>query len=136
MYGISSADSISILRPRWAHHAVPSASTSGLWECDLVTEELVWSDGIYDLFGLPRGSAVNRAATLAQYSPESRIAMECHRVAAIRDKTGFAMEAQIRVGGGVRWIRIVAQVECVEGAAVRLFGAKYDVTAERAMIAA
>lgn len=123
-------------QPRWADRTVPLASTSGFWECDLATEGLTWSDGVYDLFDLPRGSVIDRAATLARYLPESRIAMECHRVAAIRDKAGFTFDAQIRVGDGVRWIRIVAQVECVDGAAVRLFGAKYDITAERALIAA
>ena len=127
---------MTIRRPRWDSHAVPSASVSGLWECDLATEQLIWSDGVYDLFGLPRGVAIDRAAMLERYLPESRIAMECHRVAAIRDKTGFTMDAQIHVEGAVRWIRIVAYVECVDGAAVCLFGAKYDVTAERALIGA
>ncbi len=136
MYEGRRADFTSICRPRWADHAVPAASASGLWQCDLATEQLVWSDGVYDLFGLPRGVAIDRAAMLERYLPESRIAMECHRVAAIRDKTGFTVDAQIRVGEAVRWIRIAAHVECVDGAAVRLFGAKYDVTAEYALIAA
>lgn len=132
---ITGADTHSTRQPRWACDAAPAVSTSGLWECDLATERLTWSDGVYDLFGLPRGGPVDRAATLAQYLPESRIEMECQRVAAILGKTGFTMDAQIRVGDAVRWIRIVAYVESVDGAAVRLFGAKYDVTAERALIA-
>ncbi|WP_232089584.1 hypothetical protein [Sphingomonas sp. HMP6] len=136
MYEGRRAELLTIRQPRWAFHAVPSASASGLWECDLATEQLIWSDGVYDLFGLPRGVAIDRAATLAQYVPESRIAMECHRVAAIRDKTGFTVDAQIRVDGAVRWIRIAAHVECIDGAAVRLRGAKYDVTLERSLIAA
>ncbi|WP_404367187.1 hypothetical protein AB5I39_12300 [Sphingomonas sp. MMS24-J45] len=134
MYGIGGAETISAT-PRWGQRAVPPVATWGLWECDLATEKLTWSDGVYDLFGLPRGGTVDRAATLQRYTPESRIAMECHRVAAIRDKTGFTIEAQIRVDDALRWIRIVAHVECVNGAAVRLYGAKYDVTAERMLIA-
>lgn len=113
------------------HDPVPTMVTTGLWACDLATEALTWSDGVYDLFGLPRGSALDRAATAARYTPESRIALECLRVAAIRDKTGFALDAEIEVDDTRRWIRIVARVECVDGKAARLVGSKSDVTHEK-----
>lgn len=112
-------------------------ATVGLWECDLVTEQLTWSDGVYDLFDVPRGTPVDRAMTVRFYDPRSRIEMECLRTGAIRDKTGFSVDAQIRSARGVaRWIRITAQVECVGGQVVRLFGAKHDVTQEHALWAA
>lgn len=115
---------------------VPHLATTGLWECDLATERLTWSDGVYDLFGLPRGSALERGAVAAMYAPASRIAMECARVAAIRDRTGFTMDAQIRVGDETRWIRIVAHVENVPGKVARLYGSKSDVSHEYAGVAA
>ena len=33
----------------------------GVWECDLATEKLTWTDGVYDLFEMPRGSPIDRA---------------------------------------------------------------------------
>jgi hypothetical protein len=32
---------------------------SGCWECNLADNSLTWSGGIYDIFGLPRGSPVS-----------------------------------------------------------------------------
>lgn len=112
--------------------AIPSPGLAdGAWACDLVTEELTWSDGVYDLFGFPRGSRLARGEAAARYTAESRIALECLRVAAIRDKTGFTLDAEIATELGSRWIRIVAQVECVDGKAARLVGSKRDVTHEK-----
>ncbi|WP_157134557.1 hypothetical protein [Sphingomonas sp. PAMC 26605] len=111
--------------------AIPTTVTTGWWACDLVTEALTWSDGVYDLFDFPRASVLDRAETAARYTPVSRIALECLRVAAIRDKTGFTLDAELDLGTGRRWVRIVAQVECVDGKAMRLFGTKSDVTHEK-----
>lgn len=36
--------------------AAPAAI--GAWECHLADDSLSWTDGVYDLFGLPRGSAI------------------------------------------------------------------------------
>jgi len=110
----------------------PSAiATVGMWECDLVSERLTWSDGVYDLFDLPRGAPIERAMTVGFYDAQSRIEMECLRTGAVRDKSDFSLDARIRTAlGADRWIRITAQVGCVAGQAVRLFGAKHDVTQE------
>ncbi|CAN5343400.1 hypothetical protein BH10PSE15_BH10PSE15_07640 [soil metagenome] len=124
------------LRLRPDRGAQPVAAI-GVWECDLATERLRWSDGVYDLFGLPRGSVLDRATAVRLYDRQSRIEMECLRTTAIRDRTGFSIDALIHPARGVeRWIRITAQVECVAGQAVRLFGAKHDVTQEHLLWAA
>jgi PAS domain-containing protein len=39
----------------------------GVWECDLDNETLAWTDGVYDMFELPRGSAITRPETLQYY---------------------------------------------------------------------
>jgi hypothetical protein len=31
---------------------------AGCWECNLADNSLIWSGGVYDLFGLPRGAAI------------------------------------------------------------------------------
>lgn len=109
----------------------PTIATMGLWECDLATEELLWSDGVYDLFGLQRGQRIDRHAIAAQYARQSRVDLELARLEAIRDCRSFMLDAEIMVAGESRWIRIVAQAEAVDGVAVRLFGSKHDVTFER-----
>ena len=54
---------------RLAHHrhifeTASAAARLGVWECDLPSETLQWSDGTYDLFDVPRGSPVTRKEIL------------------------------------------------------------------------
>lgn len=103
----------------------------GQWQCDLADNALSWTSGVYDLFGFPRGSDVEREETVALYAEPSRAAMERLRAYAIRHQRGFTLDAEIEpVDGGRRWIRIVAAPLCVGGRAVRLQGFKRDVTAD------
>lgn len=103
----------------------------GVWECDLATSALCWSDGVYDMFEMERGSIVDRQATVAMYDPASRRAMERMRSHAIATRGGFTLDARIRtLRGRDRWIRLTADVECEAGVPVRLFGSKQDITDE------
>lgn len=38
---------------------------AGLWECDLSSGSLIWSGGVYDMFGLERGLPLSREIALA-----------------------------------------------------------------------
>lgn len=106
----------------------------GVWECDLATEALIWTDGVYDLFELPRGSAIPRSKAVAMYEETSRAEMERERARAIRDGTGFALDILIRTArGNMRWLRLTADIEKdVDGRSVRIFGTKQDITQEKA----
>ena len=102
-----------------AHHA-------GLWECDLADQSLIWSGGVYDLFGLQRHSPVTRAQVLAHYSEDSRAKLERLRTHAIRHGVGFTLDADIRAAaiGQVRRVRIIAAPLMGDGGGVRLHGLK------------
>jgi len=63
------------------HHA-------GLWDCDLKDQSLIWSGGVYDLFGLQRDLPVTRDQAVAHYSEDSRAKLERFRSAAIQDHLG------------------------------------------------
>jgi diguanylate cyclase (GGDEF)-like protein len=104
----------------------------GAWECILDTEELIWTDGVYDLFDLPRGLPVRRSAIVDLYHDESRQQMERMRAEAIRGSGSFTLDARIRTRRGVnRWMRLTADVAFEHGRAVRIFGAKQDITYEK-----
>ena len=101
------------------------------WQCDLSDDSLTWSDGVYDLFGLPRGSAVAREDIVAMYLPESRAELARLRSEAIAVCGSFTFEAQIRrADGELRWMRVTADVVTEHGVARHLYGTKIDVTAE------
>jgi hypothetical protein len=100
------------------HHAA-------CWECDLADNSLTWSGGVYDIFGLPRGSQVSRQEAVALYCEQSRAALEALRSYAIRHRRGFTLDAQIRpVTGGSRWMRIIGAPVHKGDRAVRLHGLK------------
>lgn len=98
---------------------------SGCWECNLADNSLTWSGGIYDIFGLPRGSPVSRDEAISFYSEESRASLEKLRSYAIRKALGFTLDVQIRPAfGGTRQVRIIAAPICEDGKPVRLHGLK------------
>lgn len=104
----------------------------GAWECNLKTEELIWTDGVYDLFEFPRGSTLVRASIVDLYADGSRRQMQRMRADAIRTGGGFTLDAKIRTAGNKsRWIRLSAQAVLQHGRPVRIFGAKQDITHEK-----
>lgn len=98
----------------------------GCWECDLADDSLLWSGGVYDIFGLPRGTDITRDETVALYCEESRAAMEQLRSYAIRHRRGFTLDAEIRPanGGHRRWMRLIGAPVCTGDQVVRLHGLK------------
>jgi diguanylate cyclase (GGDEF)-like protein len=104
----------------------------GIWECELATEQLTWTDGVYDLFELPRGSTVERPQALALYTDASRAAMQAARAKAIATCSDFRVDAEIITAkGNRRWMRLTGAVEAKDGVAVRIFGMKQDITEEK-----
>ena len=99
---------------------------AGLFECDLVTGALIWSGGVYDIFGLERGSGVTRDQALAFYTDESRANMERLRADAIANNVGFALDIELRAAavGETRKVRLIAAPVSEGGKAVRLHGVK------------
>lgn len=109
-----------------------AAARIGVWECNLADESLQWTDVVYDIFDLPRRSALDRNQTLACYSADSVKELRLRRSKAIEEHSGFSLDAEIVTAkGNRRWIRITATVESENGVAVRIFGMKQDITEEK-----
>ena len=105
----------------------------GVWECDLATNALTWTDAVYDLFELPRGSPVRRSDIVERYEANSRREMERLRAEAVRNGTGFSLDVRIRTARGKdKWTRLTADIEQEGGRSVRIFGTKQDISEEKA----
>ena len=99
------------------------------WECDLRTDRLTWTSGVYDLFGIERHAIVERERILELYEPEARRVLETLRDRAIKECGSFTRDFAIRTLAGERRImRLTADVDIRNGRAVRLYGLKQDIT--------
>lgn len=98
---------------------------AGCFECDLSDGSLIWSGGVYDIFGLPRGAQISRAEAIDFYTESSRAKLERLRTQAIRERRGFTLDAEIRPAAGEsRWMRIIATPVLESGCPMRLHGLK------------
>jgi diguanylate cyclase (GGDEF)-like protein len=128
-------DGATIARYRKMYERASALAHIGVWECDLATEELTWTDGVYDIFELPRGSRISRDVVLTLYDRESRLRMERMRRKAIEDRASCSLDIRIRTAkGNRRWVRLTIDVEAEDGRAVRIFGLKQDITQERDLL--
>jgi PAS domain-containing protein len=100
------------------HHA-------GCWECDLSDDSLIWSGGVYDLFGLPRSILATRNEAVRLYCEDSRAKMERLRAHAIKHRRGFTLDVEIRTADTERRrMRLIAAPVIANGRVVRLHGLK------------
>jgi hypothetical protein len=101
------------------HHA-------GLWECNLADQSLIWSGGVFDMFGLQRGSIITRDQAIAHYCHDSRMTLERLRAYAIRNRRGFTLDVDIDAAavGRRRTMRVIAAPVCDGDQVVRLHGLK------------
>ena len=65
-------DQLSPAQYKKMYDRVSQLAKIGVWEYDLVTGHLAWTDTIYDIFGLRRGSPIDRETALGFYEPASR----------------------------------------------------------------
>jgi len=110
-----------------------SLVSAGAWSCDLSTERLAWTSGVFELFGLAKDQVPERHDVVEMYQEESRESLERKRSHAIEGCSGFSLDARIvRADGIERWIRITAATRSCNGRAERLYGMKQDVTDDHA----
>ncbi|WBH17607.1 sensor domain-containing diguanylate cyclase [Sphingomonas radiodurans] len=104
---------------------------AGAWSCNLTDSRLSWTSGVYDLFGLPIETALDRRQAVEMYTEESREALERVRSQAITAGGPFTLDAEIvRPAGDKRWMRVTGEMTRAYGAPV-LHGLKQDVTEEK-----
>ena len=60
-----------------------SLVSAGAWSCELSSERLVWTSGVFDLFGLAGAHTPERHEVVEMYSEESRDLLERKRSHAI-----------------------------------------------------
>ena len=105
----------------------------GAWSCNLQTQELSWTKGVFDIFGLSNEQVPDRREIVYMYSEDSRELLHRKRSQAIELCSGFSLDGSIlRPDGTHRWIRIPAGTRVANGRADTLYGMKQDITEDHA----
>ncbi len=106
------------------------AAQLGIWDWDLRTGELVWTDRCRALFGIPKSSPVTYEAFLETLHPDDRGPVD-RAVHEAVEKTGeYSVIVRVCLPDGTtRWVAAEGRVFCdASGAQVRMAGAAQDIT--------
>ncbi|HEY9658835.1 MAG TPA: histidine kinase dimerization/phospho-acceptor domain-containing protein, partial [Allocoleopsis sp.] len=107
----------------------------GNWSFHIPTQKIVWSEGLFHIFGLDPSQPEPSYADYLQHHihPDDRAKLERCIVQAIRDKTGYTVDYRaILPDGSIRYHEGRGEVEQdAQGQVVRLFGTALDITGRK-----
>jgi PAS domain S-box-containing protein len=106
------------------------AAKVGLWEIDLRTDRLTWSDAYYELFQLDRHLPPSFDRWLARIHTDDRAGVEAQYQRTIPENDEQDFEYRIMLPDGtVRWMQRKGQIDRDEqGRPMRLIGLTFDIT--------
>lgn len=120
----------------WRLKRAQALAQMGSWEWNIHTGELLWSDEIFNLFGLPIDAfGASYSAFLEYVHPEDRARVEEAVRLALDEGADYALDHRIlRPDGEIRFVHEYGEVER-DGAGVplRMRGIVQDVTRSRAI---
>lgn len=104
-----------------------------IYDWDMKTGSLIWSDGVYDVLRLPQGCFGNTHADfLSIVHPEDRLRLQNAVQEAVCSSGHFELEYRVAPSGIVRWLHTVGRIVLdTSGEAVRMLGAALDTTERR-----
>lgn len=102
----------------------------GIFDLDLVTDELIWDDRVRTAFGLAPGRPTSREATLAAIHPDDRREFDARFARALGETHDFDMQFRtIGIDDGLtRWVSAKGQVIAEKERPIRFIGALRDVS--------
>ncbi|WP_437826381.1 PAS domain-containing protein [Sorangium sp. So ce1153] len=111
------------------------AGQTGVWDWDVASGVVVWSDEVCGIFGIPPGTFEGTLdAFERRIYPDDRARVRAETGAAIKGRAGYAIEFRIvRPDGEIRWVTDLGTVEHDEAGQPRsMIGMVTDITEKRA----
>ncbi|MGA1864243.1 MAG: PAS domain-containing protein [bacterium] len=108
----------------------------GSWHLDIEKNDFCWSEGVYEIFGVPPGLTLDYSKFLEIVHPEDRDFVDAKWKEALtkrtRDKQNYDIEHRIIAYGKVKWVREKAEIEFnKKGEAIRAIGIVQDITGRK-----
>ena len=102
----------------------------GGFEMSLSTGEILWTDEVYRIVGLPVGTPMDRTNVLDCYAAEERERVAARIGGALETCTGIDDVFHVVTPAGEdKWVHVISEIEVVDGRPRRLFGIIQDVSA-------
>ncbi len=110
-----------------------SVAKVGIWEWDIPTNQVRWSDELYRIFGIsPQAFPGTFEGYTALVHPDDRALVTSSVDKSLRTLEPFEFAHRCRLPDGtVRWLQCRGRVRSVDGRPVRMTGAAQDVTSQR-----
>ena len=106
-----------------------TAAGLGSWDYDLLSGQFLWSEGMYQLFGLPLGQAIEPHVYLDFVVDEDRPRAEQFVCCLTTGCADFEETLRLRVGGQVKTVRLkVVVLHDEAGQPVRTLGVDLDIS--------
>ncbi len=103
----------------------------GTWEWDVATDRVLWTDEVYDIYGVPKGTPMASASDVeGRIHPEDVPRWHESLRACLEDGVEHNLEMRIvRPDGTVRWVTTLGDAQRdASGKALRVLGVVMDVT--------
>ncbi len=110
-----------------------SVAKVGIWEWDIPTNQVRWSDELYRIFGIsPQAFPGTYEGYLAAVHPDDRALVTASVDKSLQTLEPFDFAHRcVLPGGAVRWLQCRGRVRSVDGRPIRMTGAAQDVTPQR-----
>ncbi len=106
---------------------------TGSWRLDVRSNQLIWSDETYRIFGIPRQTPMTYETFLSSVYPEDREFVNSRWIAALRGEP-YDIEHRIVVGDDIKWVRERAELEFgSKGELKGGFGTVQDITERKSI---
>ncbi len=120
-----------LIRERYHLEKAQEIAHVGTWELDVEADRLIWTDEVYRIFGLPKGTELTYERFLECVHPDDREYVDKKWKAALK-KEPYNIEHRILVSGKIKWVREKAEIKFDEmGHAVGGIGAVQDITEQK-----
>lgn len=101
----------------------------GWWQVNLESGELIWSDVVYDIHDLPRGTPITTAEAVGFYADEVREQVAESFECGMLEGKSWDLELPLVTASGRRiWVRVIGEPVHEGARIVRLVGAFQDIT--------
>ena len=113
--------------------AATEIANVGVWELNLVTDELIWNQEMYQIYGMsPAETEAGLSAWIKKIHPEDKERSMEKLEEAIAKREKFTIEFRvIPEEGKLRYIKAVGEVMTEEDKPLRMIGINHDITKQK-----